>query len=113
MKKKGRIELSVAGKHPTIVFLGLLDLKIPEQIASFSVARFQRSVQHTHENDIASDCGGRKHVRFSLLTHDGLATVCVNNVVQTGVRCGKEHFPISNRWRCNDPAQLVEKSPFL
>ena len=49
MIKKGHIELSITGKHPSVVLLGLLDLKIPEQIASFRVARFQRPVQHADE----------------------------------------------------------------
>ena len=83
MIKKGHIEPPIAGKHPTVVLLGLLDLKILEQIASFCVARFQRPVQHADENDIAGDCGRGKHPCFSLLAHDGLAIVCVNDVIQT------------------------------
>jgi hypothetical protein len=81
MKKKRHIELSIAGKYPTVLLLGLLDFKISQQIARFGVARFQRAVQHADENGIATDYRRRKHVRFSLLAHDRLVAVCVNNVV--------------------------------
>src|SRR5439155_8492373 len=98
MIKKGHIELSIAGKHPTVVLLGLLDLKIPQQIARFRDARFQRPVQHADENNIATDCRRRKHVRSSLLAHDWLGAVCVNNVEQTGARFSKKHFPVGYWW---------------
>src|SRR4029079_10217881 len=44
MKKKRHIEPSIAGKHPTVVLLGLLQSEIPQQIALFWVTRFQRAV---------------------------------------------------------------------
>jgi len=45
------------------------------------------------ENDIASDCRRRKHVRFPLLAHDRLAAVCVDDVIQTRVDVAKNTFP--------------------
>src|SRR5262249_43529264 len=111
MKEKWHIKLSIAGEHPTLILLGFLDFKIPEQTASVQVACLQRSVQDADENNIATHCRRRKHERFSLLAHDGLATIRIDHVIQTRVGCSEEHFPISNGRRRNHPAQVVKDSP--
>jgi len=85
MIEKRRIELAIGGKYSAFVLLRLFDLKIPEQVTRFRITRFKCPIQNADENDIASDRQRRKHVRFSLLTHNGLAAVCVNHVIQTGI----------------------------
>src|SRR4029077_13418845 len=55
--EKRYIELAVGGKYPSFVLLRRLDLIIPQQLARFSVARFQRPIKHPDESDVANNRG--------------------------------------------------------